>query len=193
MARYKPMQDINKYIDIIPVITELRILGYSFNEIADVLQIKMNMSLDPKRISYVLHKHNKGELKLDYTQLVYFTFDGYIDEIIDIVATSSEGISCAPAHYLDKIKSLKHLNIKLINESNINKIADPIGRIYAKWLTRNFSLRNSDLLRDISLLDEQKSIIESTPDQIDSIFNKMQHEVNTKCVNNIFSLTFSGK
>lgn len=191
MARYKPMQDINKYIDVIPVITELRVLGYSFNEIADLLQLKMNMNLDSKRINYVFHKHHKGELKLDYNQLIYFIFDGCIDEIMDIVATSN-GISFAPAHYLDKIKSLKHLNIKFINESNITKIKDPVGRIYAKWLTRNFSLRNNDLLRDIDLSDKEKSIIESTSDQIDFIFQQMQHEVNTKCVSNIFS-TFTGK
>lgn len=92
------MQDINKYIDVIPVITELRVLGYSFNEIADLLQLKMNMNLDSKRINYVFHKHHKGELKLDYNQLIYFIFDGCIDEIMDIVATSN-GISFAPAHY----------------------------------------------------------------------------------------------
>lgn len=182
------MQDINKYIDIIPVITELRILGYSFNEMADLLQVKMNLSLDPKRINYIFHKHNKGELKLDYNQLIYFIFDGYIDEIMDIVATSNEGISCAPAHYLDKIKSLKHLNIKLIDETNITKIKDPVARIYAKWLTRNFSLRNNDLLKDLDLTDNQKAIIEATPDQIDFVFKQMQHEVNTKCVSNIFSI-----
>lgn len=51
MARYKPMQDINQYIDIIPVVIELRVLGYSFNEIANLVQEKMNISFDPKKIS----------------------------------------------------------------------------------------------------------------------------------------------
>ena len=172
------MKQINKLITYYPLINFARINNNTYNSIIDLLDKKFNVITNLTSLRRFCDIAQKNKLKLEFNNIKCFVKDySYFakNKILDKDYIYFMGEFCIGYSSLNIDESL------LINEKTIRSIHDPVARIYAKWLSRNFHINNSFLLNELEIdcSEEQMNEIKLIPDNIDELYDKIMLDLTT--------------
>lgn len=167
---------INNYFEII----ELNNKGFTYNEITKIINDKYNISINKKMMENIVYQIKNNKLLTKFNKSIYFIPDNDSSSNLFDISKIFNGIWV----------TLPTVNINkgfiLTKDNIIKKTINPISRIYAKWLLREFDISNKYLLENLEVNETEKNKIQTIYLNIENEFDNMYKELKIKYLKHFF-------
>lgn len=158
-----------------PQIIDYQKIGFSYNDMISMLFANSNITIND--LKSVLPRIKKN--------MIFDRFNKII--LLHITLSKYHEFSIMEPGFYVTLKNAPHDTKDRVTEESLTKIANPIARVRAKWLTRCFHIPNSVLLNDSKLSDKEKFEISQLHNNIEQYYDDLFARVKQKYAKYIFT------